>query len=234
MKPFMEALPPEVNTKLKRVKPPEEQTLIQVATDFINDRLFGEEWLVATNQRLLFIPTDGADGTVEVPLEAVREAKIEELVDGGRLEVERKAGAPIYLHYSNSLSLKFVEVAEGIKQLSKGETLAFPTEIDRTRCETCGRLLSEKGGKCAACVKKLDMLWRILNYVRPYRLQLALVLLVTIVATLIDLLPPLITQHVIDDVLTPQSNFWTSGLVCAGLVGNLYTKPGSSRSFVWA
>ena len=79
MKPFMEALPPEVNAKLKRVKPLEEQTLIQVATDLINDRSFGEEWLVATNQRLLFIPTDGADGTVEVPLEAVREAKIEEL-----------------------------------------------------------------------------------------------------------------------------------------------------------
>ena len=219
MKPFMEALPPEVNTKLKRVKPPEEQTLIQVATDLINDRSFGEEWLVATNRRLLFIPTDGADGTVEVPLEAVREAKIEELVGGGRLEVERKAGAPIYLHYSNSLSPKFAEVAEGIKQLSKGEALALPTEIDRTRCEKCGRLLSEKGGKCAACVKKLDTLWRILSYVRPYRLQLALVLLVTIVATLIDLLPPLITQHIIDDVLMPQSNFGLLVWFVLGLLG---------------
>ena len=219
MNPFMEALPPEVNTKLKRIKPPGEQVRFQVATDFINDRSFGEKWLIATDRQLLFIPTEGADGTVEVPLTTVREARTEELVGGGCLAVELKEGEPIYLHYSSTLIPKFAEIAEGIQQLSKGEPLELPTEIERTRCEKCRRLLAEKDGRCINCTKKRDTLWRILSYVRPYYLQLILVFVITSVAALIDLLPPLITEHIIDDVLTPKANFGLLVWFVLGLLG---------------
>ena len=202
MQPFMESMPPEVDIKLRREKPEEEKVLIQVATDFIDNRTFGEKWLVATDKRLLIIPTNGVDGTVAVLLKEIQEAKIEELVGGGRLALERKSGEPIYLHYSSSLIPKFTEVAEGIKKLSKGEALQLPTEIEHTRCPKCGRLLPEKDGKCAACVKKLDTLRRILSYVKPYRVLLVLVMLITTAGALVELLPPLIIQHIIDDVLT--------------------------------
>ena len=207
MKPFMETLPPEVNIKLQRVKPPEEQVLFQVATDLINEQSFGESWLIATDRHLLFIPSAGVDGSVEVPLDAVQEARTEELVGGGRLAVERKEGEPVYLHYSSSLIPKFSEVAEGIQQLSKGEPLELPTEMERTRCEKCGSLLAEKDGRCINCARKRDTFWRIVSYIRPYRLQLILVFVLTTAAALIELLPPLITERIIDDVLTPKSNF---------------------------
>ena len=205
--PVYGSLAPEIDTKLKRIKPPGEQVRFQVATDFINDRSFGEKWLIATDRQLLFIPTEGVNGIVEVPLTAVREARTEELVGGGCLAVELKEGEPIYLHYSNTLVPKFAEIAEGIQQLSKGEPLELPTEIERTRCEKCRRLLAEKDGRCINCTKKRDTLWRILSYVRPYYFQLILVFVITSVAALIDLLPPLITEHIIDDVLTPKANF---------------------------
>ncbi len=219
MKPFMEALPPEVNTKLKRVKPPGEQVLFQVATDLINNQVFGEKWLIATDRQLLIIPTEGVDGTVEVPLDAVQEARTEELVGGGRLAVERKVGEPVYLHYSSSLGPKFAEIVEGIQQLSKGEALELPTEMERTRCEKCGRLLAEKDGRCINCTKKRDTFWRIVSYLGPYRLQLILVFFVTTIAALIDLLPPLITERIIDDVLTPKSNFRLLAWFTAALLG---------------
>ena len=207
MKPFMETLPSEVDIKLQRVKLPEDQVLFQVATDLIDEQSFGEKWLIATDQHLLFIPAEGVDSTVEVPLVTVQEAKTEELVGGGRLALERKVGEPVYLHYSSSLAPKFAEVAEGIQQLVKGETLELPTEVERTRCEKCGRLLAEKDGRCINCTKKRETFWRIVSYIRPYRLQLTLVCVVMIVAALIELLPPLITQRIIDDILTPKSNY---------------------------
>ncbi len=219
MKPFMETLPPEVDTKLKQVKPPEEQVLFQVSTDLISDQLFGEKWLVATDRHLLFIPAGGVDGVVQVPLAAVQEAKTEELVGGGRLAVERKEEGPVYLHYSSSLAPKFAEVAEGIQQLSTGETLELPTEMERTRCEKCGCLLAEKDGRCINCTKKRDTLRRILSYVRPYRLQLVLVFVITTVAALVELLPPLITERIIDDVLTPKSNLGLLGWLVLALLG---------------
>ena len=207
MKPFMETLPPEVDMKLQRVKPPEEQVLFQVATDLINEQLFGGKWLIATDRRLLFIPTEGVEGTVEVPLTAVQGARTEELVGGGCLAVERKGGEPVFLHYSNSLAPKFAEIAEGIQQLSKGGPLELPTEMERTRCERCGRLLAEKDGRCINCARKRDTFWRIVSYTRPYCPQLILVFVITTVAALIELLPPLIIERIVDDVLEPKSNF---------------------------
>ena len=155
MKPFLETLPPEVDTKLQNIKPPEEQTHIQVATDLIDDGSFGEQWLVVTDERLFVIPSEGADGVVEVPLKVITETNIEELVGAGRLEVEHGDGEPTCLYYSNSLSPKFVEVAEAIKQLTKGEAPTLPTEMERSRCDTCGRLLPEKDGVCLACCEDM-------------------------------------------------------------------------------
>ena len=147
----------------------------------------------------------------------MREPK--KLVGGCRLVVERISGAPIYLHYSSSLIPKFAEVAQGIAQLSKGQTLELPTEIERTRCEKCGRLLPEKDSRCVACIKKWNTLMRIQSYVRPYRAQLTMVVLITVIGVLINLLPPLITERIIDDVLVPQSNFILLAWLVAGLLG---------------
>ena len=122
----------QVDVKLQNIKPPEEQTHIQVATDLINDGSFGEQWLVVTDERLLVIPSEGADGVVEVPLKGITETKIEEFVGAGRLEVEHGGAEPTYLYYSNSLIPKFAEVAEAINQLTKGEALTLPTEIERS------------------------------------------------------------------------------------------------------
>ena len=135
MKPFLETLPPEVDTKLQHIKPPEEQTRIQVATDLIDDGSFGEQWLVVTDERLLVISSEGVNGVVEVPLKVITETKIEEFVGAGRLEVEYGEGEPTYLYYSNSLRPKFAEVAEAIKQLTKGAAPTLPTEIERSRCD---------------------------------------------------------------------------------------------------
>ena len=205
MKPFLETLPPEVDTKLQNIKLPKEQAHIQVATDLIDDGSFGEQWLVVTDERLLVIPAEGADGVVEVPLKVIIEAKIEELVGAGRLEVEHGKGEPTYLYYSNSLSPKFAEVAEAIKQLTKGEAPTLPTEMERSRCETCGRLLPEKDGVCLACLKTWDTLKRILSYLTPYLSKVVILMILVAASPLINLYSPLIVREIIDNILIPMT-----------------------------
>ena len=231
MKPFLETLPPEVDTKLQNIKPPEEQAHIQIATDLVDDGSFGEQWLVVTDERLLVIPTEGADGVVEVPIKVITETKIEELVGAGRLEVEHGKGKPTYLYYSNSLSPKFAEVAEAIKQLTKGEAPALPTEMERSRCDMCGRLLPEKDGICAACVKKWDTLKRIISYLAPYWGKVVILMICAAANPLINLIPPLIVRDIIDDVITPlasagltlREGFDMLKLPVAGLLGILFS-----------
>ena len=223
MTPFLETLPPAVDTKLQNIKPPEEEARIQVATDLIDDGSFGEQWLVVTDERLFVIPTEGADGVVEVPLKVIKETRIEEFVGAGRLEVEHGASEPTYLYYSNSLSPKFAEVAEGIKQLTQGETLTLPTEMERSRCDSCGRLLPEKDGICPACVKKWDTLKRIVSYLYPYRVKVAILMTFALASPLINLIPPLIYKYVIDDVLTPRASMGLLILPGLGLLGILFS-----------
>lgn len=219
MKPFLETLPPEVDTKLQNIKSPVEQTQIQVATDLIDDRSFGEQWLVVTDDHLFVIPSEGADGVVKVPLKVITETRIEEFVGAGRLEVEHGEDEPTYLYYSNSLSPKFAEVAEGLKQLTKGETLTLPTEMERSRCETCGRMLPEKDGICPACLKKWDTLKRIVSYLYPYRVKVAVLMTFALAPPLMNLIPPLIYRYVIDDILTPRASAGLLIMPGLGLLG---------------
>lgn len=206
MDPFVEVLPPEIQAKLGTVGLGEE-VLIQVSTDLMETRHFGEQWVVVTDRRMVVIPLAGENGAVEVPIDDVREVRVEELVGAGQIEVERRQGATVYIPYSQSLAGKFAEVAEGIKQLSKGETLTLPTNIDQSRCPKCGRLLPEKNGICAVCFKKWQTFSRILKYMMTYRSRLILMILLAAVTVVLELLPPKIIQYIIDDVLTPRTGY---------------------------
>ena len=203
--PFIEQPPLAVAHKLDEVRSEREVVHIQVATDMVDERVYGERWLVATNERLYIIPTDGADGTVQMSLEQVRGAQVQQLVGGGFLEVERKEGPPAYLHYSNSLHPKFVEVAAGIGRLSAGEEPELPTVVERTHCEECQRLLPEKDGLCPFCLTKWSTFKRIASFLMPYRSRVLALMIGSIATTALGLLPPYVVKLIIDDVLTPAS-----------------------------
>jgi ATP-binding cassette subfamily B protein len=208
-----------VDAKLRDAKPPEERVLIQVAADVADGGSFGERWLVVTDKRLFLISPDGADGMVEVPIGELESARAEPLVGGGRLELGRKGKETLYLSYSSSMSPKFSEVAEGIGRLSKGEEVSLPTEVERTRCPKCGRLLPEKNGVCPACIKRWDTFRRITGYLSPYRGRATLLAVAAIAGTLLELIPPLITRRIIDDVLTPRDNLRLLVWLAVGLLG---------------
>ena len=216
--PFVEQMPPDIDRKLRGYAEPGEEVLIQVATDMASRDEFDERWLVLTDRRLVLLGANGGDGAVHVPIADVRTARAESLVGGGRLEVECKERATEYFYYSNSLAAKFAEVAEGIQQLSKGESVALPTTVERTRCERCGRVLPERDGFCPACVKKLDTLRRIIRYMTVYKGRVAALLFVLACEALFDLIPPRLNAHIIDDVLAPKANLGLLSWLIAGLL----------------
>ncbi len=206
MDPFKEQLPEDIRLKLDRAKPEEEEVLVQVATDLSAERSFGQQWLVITEKTLLVIPADGEDGIVQFPVSEVADVRIEDLVGAGQIEVDRKAGEPLTLSFTQSLRPKFAGVAEGIRQLSKGEPLVLPTELEKKRCPECRRLLPEGTALCSFCRSSWQTLKRIVGYMLSFRKRFALMVLLTVIMTALGLVPPKITQHIIDDVLTPRAN----------------------------
>lgn len=197
---LLEQMPDPVSQKIQDVLTHEEEALIRVSTDLNPDGTFGEQWLIATDRRVIVVPTEGIDGVVDVPIRELAAVQTEPLVGGGRLEIDRKKEATLFVPYSSSLAEKFSEVALGLEQLRQQDEFLINTELDQTRCSKCGRLLPEKNGICTACIRRLATLGRIASYLIPYKGRAVLLALISLVTIGADLLPPLVMRQIVDNV----------------------------------
>jgi ATP-binding cassette subfamily B protein len=117
------------------------------------------------------------------------------------------------------------EVARALEQLRSGRQVRIDGRLERIRCVRCSRLLPERDGVCPACIHKWSTLKRISAYLSPYRWKAVVLALSSLVTTGAELAPPLITKHLVDRVLVPQSPADTStrlellGFFVAMLVG---------------
>lgn len=224
---LIEPMPNPVRQKIQGLLSPGEDELICVSADVRRDGRYGTRWIVVTANRIVIISEDAADDVVNIPIEDVASVRTEPLVGGGRLEIERKAIPTAFVPYSNSMAVKFSEVARGIEQLRKQESFQIDSQLERTRCEKCGRLLPEKDGICPACIQRLATLRRIGSYLMPYKWRAALLAMASLIGTLTEILPPLITRHIVDDALVPakgstigmEERLTLLGWLVLGLVG---------------
>ncbi|MEE2752950.1 MAG: ABC transporter ATP-binding protein [Candidatus Latescibacterota bacterium] len=203
-----------------------ERELIRVSSDLNPDGSYGTQWVVVTSDRV-FIHSDGttpADAmsvvneqgqlqvvdwvpgnTVEIPLDDVLRARTEPYVGGATLEIERKDKPTVSVQYSKTLSEKFSEVTRGIEQLRKNEDLYLKETLDKTHCHSCGSQLPEKNGICPSCISRFATLSRIADYLKPYKKPASLLAVASVATTVAELIPPKITQHMVDEVFVPVS-----------------------------
>ncbi len=225
--PLREDPPEAIAASLAAVIDADESVWIRIASDMVDRDEFAEPWVVVTDRRLLVVHPNGEQACThatttavqQLQLRDIRTARVEPLVGGGRLEVEGTSGPPVQVYYSNTLAAKFAEVAETLSQVAQGDEPTLATQLERSRCARCHRVLPEKDGICPACVSKMATLKRLLAYMAPYRARVMLLLIILAVETGLELLPPLITQHIIDDVLAPRANFGLLVWLVGGLLG---------------
>ncbi|MEW6753428.1 MAG: ABC transporter ATP-binding protein [Candidatus Latescibacterota bacterium] len=191
--------------RLEAAIPRGEEVLIRTSSDLGPDGRFGRWWVVVTAARLLVLPEAGDDGLLEVPVAQIDRAHTEPLVGGGRLEVERRGAATVLVPYTQTRASRFSRVARGLEQLRRGEPFTADGEPDRLRCPRCDRLLPERNGLCPACVHKLATLRRIAAYMAPYPRHAVVLALSSAAITAAELVPPLVTRRLVDDVLDPAS-----------------------------
>ena len=209
---------------LRRVLPEGEDELIRVQADLDEKGDFGTQWVVVTGNRVL-VQQNGA--VEDIPFAEMALARTEALVGGARLEIHRKNGPSVHVPYSMTQAQKFSETTRGIEQLRKEQALFVNANLDRTICESCGRLLPEKNGICPACLNKWATLGRIASYLKPYKGRAAVLALASIVTTVAELIPPYVTKRIVDDVLVlPEGaevqlddRFGLLGMLVLALVG---------------
>ncbi len=187
------------------------EPLIRLESDIADDGNFGCRTLEVTPEWVRVIEPGDAR-SFQIPVSEIKSARNEPLVGGGRLELNTVDGRILpVISYSHTIAAKFSEAARGIEQLAKGEEFLINLKEELLRCPKCGRLLPEKDGICPACVNRGKTLTRILGFMKPYRKQALILMLLSMATTVLNLAPPFIQGRMIDSVLTTHSNislFW--------------------------
>ena len=173
--------------------------LIQLEADFDGSSQYGSQLLTVTAEAVTV--TDKTEiPLVQIPISDIKSARNEPLVSGGRLMVTTKAGEELaVVTYSMTHAHQFSEAARGIEQLAEGKPFSINLQVEKTRCDNCGRLLPEKDGVCPSCVKRGKTMLRIASFLAPYKKKAILLGLASAALTVINLAPPRIQGTIIDN-----------------------------------
>jgi ATP-binding cassette subfamily B protein len=168
------------------------------------------QWVVVTDRRIASfdLGEDGGEAPqrplAEVLLDALRGARCDARVGSGALEVKLEGGEwREIVRFSNLLAHRFGRVAHKLQARSQGRTIVLTDEdrADRQHCAKCGRAIHRSMGTvCPRCVSKGRVLLRLLGLMRPYWHLGGPVLALLLAAIGLDLIPPRLTQLLVDDV----------------------------------
>jgi len=206
----MESVPQEIMDAFSGDGRPKEDILVAVSSDLSPSGSYGRQYLLADTRRLcVFTPNGAHPHRQEWPLKEINKVEVELLVGQGAL-VAVIAGRRVELcRFSNSRQRDFHRAAVMLDSLAREGKLPEKKESgareDLPRyCEKCHRLLPEPGGVCPACLKRGQVLLRLLGYLRPHWKRAALLVATMIVSALIETLPPYLTKVLIDDVINTK------------------------------
>lgn len=199
--------------------PPE--IFISLDADYDEDGRYGRQTLEVTAAEVR-VRENNDVVSFRIPLQEIKAARNEPLIGGGRLEITTTSNELLpVVTYSLQVAGMFSEAARGIEQLAKGETLSINLKKERTHCQKCNRLLPEKNGICPNCINRTKTLWRVANYLSPYKWRAVALALLAILTTIVNLAPPRIQGMLIDHVLTPHRNLSMLWLLMAFWLGAL-------------
>ncbi len=210
-------LPEQLRGEISPLLHDEEQIRLVQATDLRPDGQYGDAWLVATDQRLLSITRNGSAGISELPLSLIRTVELIDHQGTGALRVRTDDSGQILARFTRTLMPAFGEIPAQLESLvhaARGgeEQIENPHVVGHDpgwsrggnrRCDRCGRVIPRRFGVCPACLETRKLLFRLLNYARPYTGLAVLSLGLMLLATWIGLTPPLLMKSLFDDVLAP-------------------------------
>src|SRR5574340_371986 len=202
-------MPAPVEATLEGLLDRGEQRLVSLRSDITPNGDFGDRWFVITDRRVAALAPENGHARVEVdvPLSEVRQARVRDFVGSGSLEVETEDKAVEVVRFSRSVAPEIHRVQRVLRQLAQVDESHEPGRhkgggAKATRCPTCGRVLPRWSEVCPFCMKRGQLLARLISYVAPYKSYAIAGFVMSIVLTVLDLLPAAyVTRYFFDTVL---------------------------------
>lgn len=198
----MHSIPDEVKKKVEELVGSVEIDHV-VESDLNPDGSMGGQWLVATKERMLIISPDHGTPIVahDIPVKDLNDIKAEGMVGNGCIIANVRGKYIPLVRYSNAVAKEFGHSARRLQALAKGEEPPATTDEDKTRrCPKCGFPLEVGSNSCPNCVNRAKAMQRLLQYIKPYKVQAILTAALIILAQVLVLIPNYLTKILIDDI----------------------------------
>ena len=227
-------LPTEVRTLLRAHLDSDVEPSVFAVSDVTATGKFCRTWVVVVQSQLAVVVSDSqARPEVRVTdLGPDIEMEIAEGVGGSRFRVVRDGKLVEELRFSRRQAKRFsrllhVAEARAKSQDADSDEVETSAQDDDKLCGKCGRLIPDWTDICPRCLHKRKILWRLLSYALPYKRWLAVGVVSAVLLTLLQLVPPKLTKHLINDVLDPagehQDWLWPLvGLLAAVVVTRVF------------
>lgn len=183
--------------------PEQEPALFITQTDLTHLGTIGTAWLVVTSERVFRMEKTpiGEEMVASWPLSELSNVRIEDLVDASAVVARHKDVEVELIRGSSARSLHIASAQKRLDCLVEGKEI--PDIEDKIRvCPRCARPLPEDSELCVGCINRGKTLLRLFSFAKPYRFRLIWGTILTFGMTLAALLPPKLTQILIDDVLS--------------------------------
>ena len=105
------------------------------------------------------------------------------------------------------------ERRDGLDPDEAGKNIESTFEKTLSICPKCGRTLSAPGEPCLHCMKKSRLLGKMSGYLKPEWPVLLISVLISVLTTTLALLPPYLTQSLVDEILPEKDTQTLMGIV---------------------
>ena len=183
-----------------------EKKLFAIVNDLSIGARYTDGVIIFTDKRFAVV----SEGEfTEYRYEDVKEAKVKRMYGNAVITLESKeAKKKAILKFTYTVASLCEMAVQFINDLAAGCSLDEEMEIVRATydklnliCPRCGRTLIRAGAECIHCQSKSKIVSKLAKYVKPEMGKIILAMLLSIVTTAILLLPPYMTQTIVDDVL---------------------------------
>lgn len=211
--------PPQIDNqaRLQALLAPQENVQEALVVDLSHDLRFSPSSLVLTDTRLLALDgTTSAPDAQSWPLRPDLQLRMSDHAGVGTLELhdgqQRLALWRFTLqHQAQALRLQ-LRFAAMCAALGTDQWHAVRTPTPTPCCPDCGQTLPPDSDECPACARQPQeksstwVLLRVGRFAKPYKGQLLLGLMLTLLGTAATLVPPYLTMPILDDILIPYQN----------------------------
>lgn len=146
------------------------------------------------------------------PLEKVESLKVLRQIGTGVLMGEIEGTERFLCQFSNTKQGYFHKLEEVLRKIKAGEEIQekdLDVEHNRKACPKCGMLYPDQERQiCPKCMDKRSILLRVMSYFKPYKLQLALMVLCYLGTVALNLAWPYLSGTALyDKVLSKDEDF---------------------------